>query len=224
MTLQLETTANQTLLNHCLVYGPAKSGKTRLALTAPNPVILNTDNGLSVLREHSVPTFDATQTYDQYLQFENAAKAGQLNQFDTVIVDDLTELAQIYLTKVKPDHKNLMQAYGALNDEMMRVIRFWRNQSYYTVVFLCKQEKVKDEMTGGMIYGPLIPGKAVQQMLPYLVGSVYQMTTYTDPATQAVHEVLRCKRNNQYDAGDRSGRLSEFEFANLAAVFQKALS
>jgi hypothetical protein len=223
MSLQLLSTNTVTPVSHCLIYGPAKSGKTRLIPTAPQPVICSSDAGLASIREHNLP-FHEVQTYSDYLVFEQAATKGELNGFETVAIDDLTEIAYLFIQEERPKHKNLMQAYGALNDEMMRVIRFWRNQSAFTAVIICKQERIKDESTGGLIYAPMIPGKAVAPQLPYLFGSVYHTEEWTDPTTQAVHEVVRCKRNAQYDAGDRSGKLNEIEFANLKDIFAKVLS
>ena len=202
MTLQLLTTADIAPVNHCLIYGPAKIGKTRSIATAPNPVICSADEGLLSVKAANLP-YHPVRTYQDYLAFEKAAAAGELNGFDTVALDDLTEIANVFLVAEKPKHKNLMQAYGALNDEMMRVVRFWRQQTGFTSVIICKQERIKDESTGGLIYAPDIPGKAVAPQLAYLFGSVYHMEHWTDPATQQTHEVFRCKRNMQYDAGDR---------------------
>jgi len=223
MTLKLQTTASLTPVNHCLIYGRAKTGKTRAIATAPAPVICSTDAGLESIRQYGIPFHPVTE-YSQYLEFEKAAAAGQFANYHTVALDDLTELAEIYLREEKPKHKNGMQAYGALNDEMMRVVRFWRNQSAFTSVLICKQERIKDESTGGLIYAPQIPGKAVAPMLPYLFGSVYHMEVYTNPQTQETMEVFRTKQNSQYDAGDRSGKLAELEPANLTHVFTKVLS
>lgn len=223
MTLSLETTSSLSPVNHCLVYGRAKTGKTRLIATAPNPVICSTDEGLVSIREYNIP-YKKIVRYADYLAFEQAAASGQLDQFDTVAIDDLTELAEIFLVEEKPKHKNLLQAYGALNDEIMRVVRFWRHREKFTTVLICKQDRIKDESTGGLIYAPLIPGKAIAPMLPYLFGSIFHMETWTDPQSGQVHEVLRCKSNSQYDAGDRSGKLGELELANLTQIFNKVLS
>ena len=223
MTLKLLTTNDVALVNHCLIYGPAKVGKTRSIATAPSPVICSADEGLASIRSANIP-FHHCRNYDDYLLFEQAATNGELNAFSTVAIDDLTEIANMFLVQEKPKHKNLMQAYGALNDELMRVIRFWRQQLAFTAVIICKQERIKDETTGGLIYCPAIPGRAVAPQLPYLFGSVYHMEDWTDPSTQQVHDVFRCKRNAQYDAGDRSGKLNEIEFANLTNVFTKVLS
>jgi len=223
MVLRFQGTGTLSPVNHCLVYGRAKTGKTRCIPTAPNPVICSTDAGLESIRAFNLP-FHPVLQYSDYLAFEQAATTGQLNQYDTVAIDDLTELAEIYLREEKPKHKNGMQAYGALNDEMMRVVRFWRAQKAFTSVLICKQERIKDESTGGLIYAPKIPGQAVAPMLPYLFGSVYHMESYTNPQDQSVMEVFRTKSNPQFDAGDRSGKLAELEPANLDYIFKKVLS
>ncbi len=210
------------VVNHCVIYGRAKSGKTRLIPTAPNPVVCNSDKGLSSIREFDIPFFPVN-TYNDYLAFEAAAHSGQFDGA-TVFIDDLTEVAEMLLTEELPKHKNGLQAYGALNIEMSRVVRFWRNCTRLTAVLICKQDRIKDYSTGGVIYAPMIPGQAIPQMLPYLMGSVFHMESYTNPADQTQTEVLRCKQNAQYEAGDRSGKLNELEFANLTNVFAKVMS
>lgn len=209
---------------HCLIYGQAKTGKTRLIPTAPNPIVCNADNGLSSIREHNLPfvnCFDwaAVMEFSKWI-----LESKEANQFETVFFDDLTEIAEQFLVKEKPKHKNLMQAYGELNDSMMKFVRDMRNSPTKNIVFICKQERIKDETTGGLIYSPAIPGKAVAPMLPYLWGEVYHMESWTDPTTNVRHEVLRTKGNDQYVAGSRSGKLGEIEFANLGAIFQKVKS
>jgi hypothetical protein len=149
------------------------------------------------------------------------------NVFETIVIDDLTELAEQFLFEEKPKHKNLMQAYGQLNDEMMKLIRQirWEIPNKY-VMLICKQDKIKDELTGGMIYSPMFPGKAVAPMLPFLFGEVYHMESWRDPATNQSYEVLRTKRDsmNQFDAGSRSGKLAELEMADMGAIFRKIMS
>lgn len=223
--MQILSTANSISLPHCLIYGPPKIGKTVAAATAPKPFIFDCDQGVSSLKGTNTPYFDIT-TWAQWCEatkwwFESA----EAKQFETLVIDDLTEVAELFLVMEKPKHKNLMQAYGQLNDEMMRLIRLYRQPRDRTTVFICKQDRIADTLTGGLIYAPMIPGKAVQQMLPYLVGEVYQMYLWTDPQGVA-HRCLRTARDstNSFDAGSRSGKLAPIEFANLTNIFNKVKS
>jgi hypothetical protein len=224
--MQIYSTATVQPTTHCLLYGPSKCGKTRALATAPNPIICSTDDGLSSIRDKNLPFVDV-RSWAQLLEFRKWLKgSAEAKQFQTICFDDLTEIAEQFLVAEKPQHKNLMQAYGRLNDEMMLFIRELRDIRGQNVIFTCKQDRIKDEITGGLIYSPMIPGKAVQPMLPYLVGEVYHMEQWVDPASKIAYEVFRTKRDpmNQYDAGSRSGRLSEIEFADFSAIFAKVMS
>lgn len=217
------TTGQLPPVAHSLIYGPAKIGKTRSIITAPTPLICSVDKGLESIRDANLP-YHPVNSYADYIKFEQMIGQGCAQGHQSVFLDDLTELAEMFLAERKPHHKNLMQAYGELNDEMMRVIRFWRAQTTFTSIIICKQERIKEEATGLMLYAPEIPGKAVAPKLPYLFGTVLHMELYTDPETGTVSEVVRCKKNDQCDAGDRSGKLAPIEFVNWTNLINKMLT
>ena len=220
--MQLQSTNTVTVQPHAIIYGPAKSGKTRLIPTLEAPVICSTDLGLASIREHNLPFFECTK-WDQVAEFMQWVRTGGAHQFKTIVFDDLTEMCDLYLLKALRATKDGRQAYGLMQDEIMAFIREVRALHGATVVMLCKEERIQDANLN-LIYSPRIPGKAVAPMLAYLVGQIYRMETYTDPATGKVHEVLRCKRNSMCEAGDRSGKLSEIEFADLGAINRKVMS
>lgn len=219
--MQLQSTNSVVVQPHCIVYGPAKSGKTRLIATCEAPVICSTDMGLASIREHNIP-FVECETWDKVAQFMQWVRGGGANQFKTIVFDDLTEMASLYLDKALKATSHGQKAYGMMADEILHFIREVRVLSGATVVLICKQERIQNE-NKELIYAPMIPGKAVNPLLSYLVGQIYHMETWTDDQGQ-VHEVLRCKRNQTCEAGDRSGRLGEIEFANLGAINQKVMS
>ncbi|GGC63850.1 hypothetical protein GCM10011504_47580 [Siccirubricoccus deserti] len=68
-----------------LVYGVAGVGKTSLAAEAPNPVFLQTEDGLGVL---NVPTFGLLRSYAD-VQDALDVLAGQPHDFETVVLDSL---------------------------------------------------------------------------------------------------------------------------------------
>lgn len=222
--MQIQSTNTVKVSPQCLIYGAAKSGKTRLIPTMPKPFVCSTDNGLSSIRDSDIKFYNCTNWSNFKREFLPWVFSTQANEYSTIVIDDLTELAEQFLVEEKPRHKNMMQAYGQLNDEFMLLIRKFRELQKY-LVFICKQDKIKDELTGGMIYSPMFPGKAVQPMLPFLFGEVYHMESYTDPKTAIAYPTLRTKRDqfNQYDAGSRCGKLQEIEFANMGEIFKKMM-
>lgn len=197
-----------------------------LAATAPSPIIADVDCGLSSLRGVNIPfvTIEKWQDMDWfYAQCIGPWKGTH----KTVIIDDLSAMGEMYLVDAKTRHKNKMQAYGELNDWALTQIHRFRKLAEigYYVVFLCKEEKIKDHNTGGLIWGPSFPGLAVTGMLDFLVGEVYHFELWTDPnnadlATNT-HRVLRTKRTNQIAAGSRFGKLGELELANLTSIYSK---
>lgn len=222
MTIQLQSTHSVEIMPHCIVYGPAKIGKTRLIPTCDTPVVCSCDEGLMSIRQHNIPFVRATN-WDQIAEFIAWVKSGGAKQFKTIVFDDLTELASLWLVKHLPRYKDGRQAYGDLADELLAFIRAMRIYQGSTIVWLCKQERIQNDRME-LIYSPMIPGRATAPLLAYLVGQIYHMELWTDPNTNQVHEVLRCKRTNEIEAGDRSGKLAEIEFANLGAIIAKVLS
>jgi hypothetical protein len=178
--------------------------------------------GLASIRQHNIP-FMECPTWNHVAQFMAWVKSGGAKQFKTIVFDDLTEMASLYLVQALAATKHGQQAYGAMADEILAFIRTVRIMQDATVIMLCKQERIQDE-NKNLIYAPMIPGKAVNPLLSYLVGQIYHMETWTDPSTGQVHEVLRCKRNSTCEAGDRSGKLNEIEFAHLGQINAKVMS
>lgn len=223
--MKIQSTGNLKATAASLVYGPSGCGKTRLALTAPNPIIFDFDDGLASIKEGNLPFYGCRSWKDGLEAFNWIIKSEEVKKYGCVFLDDFTEAAEQLLAAERPKHTNLMQAYGVLNNELMKWIRLLR-ESPVPIVFLCKQDRNKDDLTGGMIYGPMIPGRAIPLQLPYLLGEVYHMEEWVDPKDQARYEVLRCKRDaaNQFDAKSRSGKLAEIELANMTNIFTKVLS
>lgn len=226
--MQIQTTKNSKVNPVVLVYGPSKIGKTNLARTCDSPIIADVDMGLSSLRDTDIP-FLTIRKPDDMKDFLNQAKGNfgyaQGEGFKTIFVDDLTELGMMWLRLNKASFKNPMKAYGELGDWALNLIYELRALSEYgyNVVFLCKEEKVQDANTGGLVWSPSFPGKAIQNMLDYLVGEVYHMEQFVDPndETQTKHRVFRTLRNPQIAAGSRYGGFGELEFADLGSMFTR---
>ena len=67
-----------------IIYGSPGMGKTTLALSAPKPVLIDFDNGVSrVAAEHRVPTIVCT-TYEEVLQDIDSP---DMQEFETIVVD-----------------------------------------------------------------------------------------------------------------------------------------
>lgn len=221
--MKLQSTNTVVIKPHSIVYGPTKSGKTRLIPTLTAPVIMNTDFSLGSIRDSNIPFADCPQwkDIDEFLKWVYAGTESK--QFKEVVVDDFSEMCNIRLQSLLPLHKDARQAYGQMADDMLAFLRKIKTITSHTIVVLCKEERIQDA-NKNLIYSPMVPGNAVQCLLGYLCDQLYHMETWTDPASNIVHPVLRTKGNLSCIAGDRSGRLSEIEFANLGAINAKVMS
>jgi len=228
--MQIQTTKNSTVSPVVLVYGAAGVGKTYLANPSEceAPIVADVDMGLSSLRAFDVP-FVSIKNPSDIEKFIEQAKQNfgypKEKGFKTIILDDLTELGMLWLRTNKASFKNPMQAYGALADWSMKIIHDFRafTELGFNVVFLCKEEKIQDATTGGLIWSPQFPGKQIQGMLDYLVGEVFHMEIYVDPAdeNQQKHRVFRTVRTPQIAAKSRYGKFGELEYANLNSIFSR---
>ena len=67
-----------------IIYGSPGMGKTTLALSAPNPVLIDFDDGISRVRaQHRVPTI-VCDTYEEVLA---DVKSPDIREFDTIVID-----------------------------------------------------------------------------------------------------------------------------------------
>lgn len=225
MAVKLQSTSNITSNQgvKLIVYGPAGSGKTVMCSTAPQPVILSAEAGLLSLRKFQLP-YILINTYkkleDAYLW---VMQSKECKQFNTICLDSLSEIAEVVLTDLKTKNKDPRKAYGEVQDQILTLIRNFRDMPQKHVYFSAKQEKVKDEVSGAFLYGPMMPGTKLPQQVPYFFDEVLQLFVYTDPTSKEEIRALRTKKDFQYEAKDRSGTLDLWEPPNLQHVFDKII-
>ena len=203
-----------------LVHGPAGSGKTRLcATTGGKPLIISAEAGLLSLRGHDIDVMevkhmdDLRQAYDFLLKDQ---------KYDWVCLDSLSEVAECCLSAEKEKTKDPRKAYGELSDIMMRLVRSFRDLPK-NVYMSAKQSKVKDEMTGGFYYGPSAPGQQLGIALPYLFDEILALHNWKDSEGN-IQSALQTRRDAQYEAKDRSGRLDLAEPPNLGLLYRKIVN
>lgn len=206
----------------CLIYGRSGAGKTRLAATAPAPIILSAEAGTLSLRNERVPMIQITtvdELREALLWLTNSVEA---RQFATVYLDSITEIGEVVLANAKVQVKDPRQAYGELIEKMLMTIKGYRDMPGKHVVMAAKQEPTKDELTGIVMYGPAMPGSKLGPQLPYLFDEVFRLGLGKTP--QGVeYRFLQTAPDLQYDAKDRSGTLDPVERPDLSYIFSKIM-
>lgn len=201
-----------------LVYGKSGEGKTRLCATAPAPIIVSAEGGLLSLRDQSVPAIEIN-TLDDLNKAHDYLTGPAGNDYHTICVDSISDIAEKVLANAKAGTKDGRQAYGILADQMWETIRAFRDIKGKCVVMIAKAQYVKDGPTGVMRWAPSMPGNNLTQGLAYQYDEVFHLGTYRGAAGE--FKALQTQTDLQYEAKDRSGSLDFYEYPDLTAVFNK---
>lgn len=216
------TTARQAAIDNglkILCYGGAGAGKTTLCKTVPNAVIISAESGLLSLRDTEIPVIEIKTLGDLYEAF-NIVLAGDGQSFEWVCLDSLSEIAEVILAHEKGLSKDPRKAYGELYDQMMPLVKAFRDLPGRNVYMSAKMQRDKDDLTGAMLYAPMMPGQKVGQGLPYLFDEVFALRVERD-AEGKLGRWLQTARDLQYEAKDRSGALDLYEPPDLGAIASK---
>lgn len=202
----------------CLIYGISGAGKTRLSATLPgNTIILSAEAGLLSLREFDIPsavisTIDDLEEAYGYLTDNK--------DFDNVVLDSLSEIAEQVLENEKKTCKDGRMAYAQLGEKVIGLVKSFRDLPGKNVVCIAKVERAKDDMTGAMLYTPSFPGAKLAANLPYYFDEVWALRVEKDADGNPMR-VIQTAADNQWTAKDRSGALDQYEDADLSAIFAK---
>lgn len=202
-----------------LVHGQSGVGKTTLIGTLPNPVVISAEGGLLALADLEIPYLNVTSMTELNEAYEWLASSKEADQFQSVAIDSISEIAEVVLNTEKKLTKDPRQAYGALQEQMTDLIRAFRDLPRKHVYMSAKTEKATDE-NGRILYSPSMPGNKLGQMLPYFFDEVLALRVERD-SDGATHRGLMCDSDGLWTAKDRSGKLSPWEDAELGAIIRK---
>jgi hypothetical protein len=200
-----------------LVYGQAGVGKTCLAATCNRPIILSAEAGLLSLRAHDIPAIVIKSVQD--LTMAHALLSGPAgNDYDTIILDSISEIAEVILSHAKAQTKDPRAAYGELADKTTMLIRAFRDLPNKNVVFIAKSGT--KEVDGVPVTGPSMPGNSLTQGISYFFDEVAAMRIGKTPEGVA-YRYLQFQPDFSHTAKDRSGALSAIEEPHLGKLFAK---
>jgi hypothetical protein len=221
--IQLRSTQQFSIDNgvKMVVYGRAGAGKTRLCATCPSPVIFSAESGLMSLREYNLPYYPIASIADVREVYNWARSSVEARQFQTICVDSISDVAETVLGAYnqkgangkKPDGR---EAYGLYNDDLLKILKDFRDLPGKHVYMSAKQEKVKSG-EGLVLNGPMLPGAKMNTQLPYVPDLLLQLDI--DPV--GGWRFLRTQADYANDAKDRSGCLDAAEPPDLGHIIDK---
>jgi phage nucleotide-binding protein len=198
-----------------LVYGQAGSGKTTLTKTLPKPVVLSAEDGLLSLKDDNIPFVEIKNIgdlHDAYSWLQDS------DEFESVVLDSISEIAEVVLAHEKKVNKDGRAAYGEMDVQLSEIIRAFRDLNMH-VLMTAKLEKQQDEM-GRMLYFPSLPGNKTAQKLPYFFDEVLALRIEKDEEGKT-QRALMCDSDGLWLAKDRSGKLEAWETPDLGEIIAK---
>ena len=175
------------------------------------------------MRGSKVPTWEAytADKVDEF--FEWFFNSNEIKKFDTLAIDSVSQLAEIYSLTGKSKSENKVHglaAYGQMATKTLahlNALYFTQNKHTYLTA---KQEILKGNIE---CKRPYFPG----QQLPIEMAHKYDQVLHLDIQNipgYGQHRAFRCIGTIDVMARDRSGRLSEFEEAHFGKLIKKCMS
>lgn len=201
-----------------LVYGVSGAGKTSLIKTIPGrTLILSAEGGLLSLQGTEIEYVEIHSLDDLYEAYQYIGE--HLADYNCIVLDSLSEIGEVILANEKKLNKDGRQAYMQMQDQLMELIRAFRDLSI-SVYMTCKLEKMKDDITGRIMFAPSLPGQKCSQNLPYFFDEVLALRSETDEENKNIR-FFQTFADSSYCCKDRSGKLDAYEEADLGKVMAK---
>lgn len=207
-----------------LIFGATKTGKTLLAATLPKGKVLliNTENNLDSLYGADVATVRCESYYD-IIEILEAIKNKKITP-EWIYIDSLSDLMQKIFNEIFKSIKDGRQAYTEFERQYHDVIARFKGLPC-NIVAIGRMAQIKDEITGGLIFGAALPWARLQSDLPYNFSAVLA-TRASKGDDGKVHYAIQCHPCSQYSAGVRTefgkpNPLNNFEDPDLEAIHNK---
>lgn len=201
---------------NALVYGEAGIGKTVLATTASDSLLVAAEPGILSILDTQQDVTEVKSLKDVKEVYTFLKKD---NPYQTVTLDSISEIAQVVLSEYKALERDPRQAFMKMAEEIISIIRAFRDLPM-NVIFIAKQDRITDELSGRTMYGPLFPGQMLKKEVPYQLDIVMAMRFVRKDGV--THRKLQTEADIQYTAKDRTGKLEKYIDPNLDALFETA--
>lgn len=222
MALKFTSTAKGGNYAKILVYGPSGFGKTRLIGTAPKPIIISSEKKLISLKDFDIPVILIENFADLEEAYKFITTNEKANQFETIAIDSISDIAETILTDFKNDpetNDHGQAAYGHLADKLGPMIKKFRDINDKHIYMIAKSKMVEDMYTNINMFAPSLPGRVLPGNIAYEFDYVFAMRVgVTDKGVQ--YRYLQTQPDMQWVAKGH-GSLADMERPDLSLIFKK---
>jgi hypothetical protein len=220
MAIKIQSTSDIEINSvKTIVYGGAGVGKTRLCATAPTPIIISAEKGLLSLADGDVSFIEISNMKEFNETYKWAKGSSEADMFESICLDSLSEIAEVLVAELKPQYKDGRQAYMALADAMMPMLRRFRDLDNKHTVFTSKLIRVTDEESGTVTEEILMPGKVLGNQIPYMVDELFKINV-----DRKGIDTLQTAPSRLSFAKDRSGALDNPEVLDMTVIINKIMA
>lgn len=191
MTIQIKQFKPATHKIKALVYGASGSGKTSFAGTAKNAIFLSAEGGLlsiASLAPNYIEIKSLNDLKEAYMYLKT-----QPHNFDTVIIDSITEINDIIKSDIEKKTGKAMQIadWGTLGKEIKQQFRSFRDLPMHTIFIAQEMIESQDDNNRVSKRVPSLNGKASTEIAYFMdiVGYVFvtpkgehKVHTLSDPS------------------------------------------
>lgn len=221
MTTVYYTNDAGSQFSNILLYGLAGAGKTPLAATAPNPIIISSEPGLKSLQRYKLPYIVARNYKEAMDAHRWATGASEARQFQTIFFDSISALSENILIDEKKkslDPRKFSPQTTALTMEV--VLEYLKIKDKH-VVMTCKATEVIDALTQMKSVEPFAIVPKLGPQLPYHFDDVLYLSRHRDTAGNE-YAAFRCRENDYCKARNRAGTLDLWEPADITHIIRKS--
>lgn len=214
-----------------LAYANSGAGKTRSLATINMPtIILSAEAGLLSLKKaiKDNPELKKLLRIIKITCLNDLREALEMFQESEVrlcnwiALDSISEIAEQILKTEKELNVDKRQAYGALAETTLDLLRQFRDLPFYNVYMLAKMVRGEDA-DGRNFFMPMFPGKGISNNIPYMFDEVFVLHNEEEEVDGeiTVKRFFQTNMDSRYIAKDRSGELNMFEKVDLARIYKK---
>lgn len=207
-----------------MVYGQGGVGKTTFGATAPNPILMDCENGAKYFGLRGIKLDVAL--IESWKDVEDFFREIAKSEYETVIIDPIGELmeklkAHMIASKdaklVMRDGTPTMAGWGWMKDKMRAFVKAVRDLNKHMIIIAHVTEKGDEDR---IVKRPLVMTKLSEELVN-MVDIVGFFTTITDGDEEK--RIIRIQPSDKYEAKDRTGQLGgiiEPNFAKIVAACQ----
>lgn len=200
-------------------YGFSGVGKTPLIDTLKNPLVIDTEHGLSSLKRTDIVKVaaDTVKELDDVIKF--VCSSDEMRNFTDIAVDSASKMSQIYLTEAYKEHNGDSFRYPpkAFNNFTNAMTKL-RSVTSQNIFFICHCDEVKDE-EGVTRRMPAAANGRMQAFFQYEIDIVFAVRKKIFDGKE--HTILQCQNEGKWVGRDRNLILGKYEEADLSKLIKK---